>query len=371
MVAMPVELTPLPPEEAIRFFRSKGLAESFDWRDVWEEEHARAFTVAKAMERALLEDIWDALDDALANGTGFETFQSELRPRLEARGWWGRSEMTDPLTGETREVQLGSPRRLRTIFDMNLRMAYAAGRWERIEESKALLPLLVFTTSGDSRVRPEHRAWDNVCLPVDDPWWETHYPPCDWGCRCTVLQISRRIAAARGLDPEATPPRFAPRPWTNPRTGEVSVIETGIGPGFSTNVGRAYLRSAAPTLLPSGGETDAAQGPELDDAIEAFLAGFDAAENDRVWLDPEGYPQIIGPGLFRDAAGRPVVLSASQLAGLAGAGLALREPERISWVWVRRGEAPAFLMRRYRRAGLAVDMASGGTTPAWRLAASG
>lgn len=364
---MPVELKPLPPEEAIRFFRSKGLAESFAWQDVWQEEQARAFTVAKAMERTVLEEIRAAVDAALSDGTTFETFQADLRPRLESLGWWGRSEMTDPLTGVTAEVQLGSPRRLATIFNMNLRSAYAAGRWERIEESKALLPLLVYTTVGDAQVRPEHQAWDGVCLPVDDPWWSTHYPPCDWGCRCTVIQISARVAERRGLAVGAAPPRFPPKAYTNPRTGEVTVIETGIGPGFSYNVGQAYLQGAAPTLLPEGGEIQNATATESADAIEAFLAAFEATDDDRVWLDREGYPLIIGPGLFTNAAGVAVALSAAQLGDLARVARTLQEPERINWVWVRRGDGPAMLMRRYRRHGLVVDIASGGSSPSWRF----
>lgn len=366
---MPVQLKPLPPEEAIRFFRSKGLAASFAWQDVWQEEHARAFTVAKAMERGVLEDIRQALDEALVDGTTFETFKAELRPRLEARGWWGRAAMTDPLTGETREVQLGSPRRLKTIFEMNLRTAYAAGRWERIEASKALLPLLVYTTVGDSRTRPEHRAWDGVCLPVDDPWWSTHYPPCDWGCRCTVVQISARTAERRGLTPGAAPPRFPPRTYTNPRTGEVSVTEGGVAPGFSYNVGQAYLRGAAPSLMDGAVETDmaTAAADEAQGSIDRFLAAFDAVDRDRVWRDRDGYPLIIGPGLFRDAADRPVPLGAAQLGDLARVADTLIKPDRIGWVWVRRGSAPAMLMRRYRRHGLIVDIASGGTSPAWRF----
>ncbi len=39
-----------------------------------------------------------------------------LQPLLIKRGWWGVQEMDDPLTGETRTVQLGSDRRLRTIL---------------------------------------------------------------------------------------------------------------------------------------------------------------------------------------------------------------------------------------------------------------
>lgn len=365
---MPAALNPLPPEEAIRFFRSKGLAESFAWQDVWQEEHARAFTVAKAMERTVLEEIRAAVDAALSDGTAFETFQSDLRPRLESLGWWGRSEMTDPLTGVTAEVQLGSPRRLATIFNMNLRSAYAAGRWERIEESKALLPLLVYTTVGDAQVRPEHQAWDGVCLPVDDPWWSTHYPPCDWGCRCTVIQISARVAERRGLAVGAAPPRFPPKAYTNPRTGEVTVIETGIGPGFSYNVGQAYLQGAAPTLLPEGEALEGAAAQDVrDEFVEGFLRSFEATEADRVWLDPEGYPVVIGPGLFRNSAGEDVPLSSWQIANLWRVSRALREPETIKWVWLRRGDAPAVLMRRYRYDGMVLDIASGGSSPSWRF----
>lgn len=361
-----IRLEPLPPEEAIAFFRSKGLAESFAWQDVWEEEHAKAFTVAKAMERGVLESIRESLDAALADGTTFETFRQELTPRLEAMGWWGRSEMTDPLTGVTREVQLGSPRRLKTIFDMNLRTAYAAGRWERIEASKGLLPFLIFTTAGDTRVRLEHRAWDGVCLPVDDPWWDTHYGPCGWGCRCTAIQVSRRVAERRGLNIGQRPPAFRPKAYTNPRTGEVTVVETGIAPGFSYNVGKAYLRRDAATLLSMPAEIDEA-GSVRSDAIEAFLAPFAATQADRVWLDRDGYPMTLGPGLFVSASNDDVALGGRQLAQLGEAADTLLNPDTIGWVWVTVQDGPPLLLRRYRRAGMVVDMASGGSSPAWRF----
>lgn len=369
----PDRLSPLPPAEAIAFFRSKGLAESFAWEDVWQEEHARAFTVAKAMQREVLEDIRAALDDALAEGRTLAQFREELTPVLQARGWWGRQEMEDPLTGEMASVQLGSPRRLRTIFETNMRSAYQAGLWQRIERSKSIFPFLRYSAVMDGRTRPEHRAWHGTVLPVDDPWWDAHYPPCGFRCRCTVTQMNGRTLARRGFEVTEAPPRFPARTYTNRRTGEVTTIEGGISPGFNFNVGKAYLQGVAPTLAPEGGEIREGAASDYADAIEAFLRAFDATEADRVWTDREGYPQIIGPSLFRNAAGSVVTLSSDQVGDLDGAAATLKEPDSISWVWVRQADGSALLMRQYRRRArpaeneTVVDIASGGSLASWRF----
>lgn len=49
-------LKPLAPKEAVNFFRQKGYKVGFSWQDVWQEEHAYAFTVAKAMRNDILQD---------------------------------------------------------------------------------------------------------------------------------------------------------------------------------------------------------------------------------------------------------------------------------------------------------------------------
>lgn len=74
----------MPPAEAIRFFK-KGIQFGFDWRDVWKEEHAVAFTVAKAMQIDILQDIRAALQDALENGTTFDQFKKDLIPVLQKK----------------------------------------------------------------------------------------------------------------------------------------------------------------------------------------------------------------------------------------------------------------------------------------------
>jgi len=234
-----LELKPLPPEEALRFFRSKGFRPSFAWQDVWQGEHARAFTVAKAMQLDILQDIRAAVDKALAEGQTLQQFQKGLRPVLEETGWWGRKPMEDPKTGRTRDVQLGSPRRLKTIFDVNLRTSYAAGKWAQIERNKARRPYLRYVAVLDQRTRHEHRQWHGTVLPADDPWWKDHYPPNGWNCRCTVQQLSDRDLDRFGYKVSDEAPPSPTRPWRNARTGEVVRVPQGIDPGFAYNVGEA------------------------------------------------------------------------------------------------------------------------------------
>ena len=55
----PVDLSyafKLEPADAIAYFRQKGYAFSWRWQDVWQEAHAKAFTVAKAMKIDILHD---------------------------------------------------------------------------------------------------------------------------------------------------------------------------------------------------------------------------------------------------------------------------------------------------------------------------
>ena len=171
------EILDLPPEEAVAHFRAKGFHVGFDWRDTDASTHVRSFTVAKAMKLDILEDIQRAMDAAIAEGRTFEWFQDNLEPTLRKKGWWGRQRMVDPVTGEARIVQLGSPRRLRIIFDTNLRMAHAHGRWQGIERLKEQMPYLRYVSVRDARTRPEHARWHGTVLPVDHPFWRTHYPP--------------------------------------------------------------------------------------------------------------------------------------------------------------------------------------------------
>ena len=255
-----------PPKESLEWFRAKGMKPGFDHRDVWREEHATAFTVAKATQVDILSDIRSQVDRALAEGRTFRDFAKDLKPTLQEKGWWGVKEMTDPATGKKRMVQLGSSRRLKVIYETNMRTARSAGQWERIQRTKGGLPYLLYQLGPSQEHRPEHVAFHGLLLPVDDSFWATHMTPNGWGCKCHVRQVSkgehdrlkrngvRAPAPEQVINPETglptghrapsnvkvrtEAPAIRMREYINRRTGEVHQVPMGVDPGWDYNPGK-------------------------------------------------------------------------------------------------------------------------------------
>jgi Phage Mu protein F like protein/phage-Barnase-EndoU-ColicinE5/D-RelE like nuclease3 len=242
----PTDLSPVlaavSPEEAIAFFVQKGFKIGFDYRDVWQQEHQAAFSVAKAMQIDVLQDIKAAVDAAIENGTTLAAFQKTLTPLLQAKGWWGKKEQTDPLSGEIASVQLGSPRRLELIYDTNVATAYSEGQWERIQRNKDLFPFLEYVRSASVNPRHTHLAYAGLVLPADDAFWQSHLPIKEWGCKCTVVQHSRRMLEREGLTVGKAPPEVM-RTVVNKRTSQTMQVPTGVDPAFHYPPGgrRAHL----------------------------------------------------------------------------------------------------------------------------------
>ncbi len=228
------------PKESLVWFKNKNLKPSFDHLDIFREEHANAFTVAKAMKLDVLSDIHSAIQTALAEGKTFQQFQKELKPILSNKGWWGVKEMTDPHTKRRKLVQLGSPRRLKVIYQTNMRTARAAGQWQRIQRTVKTHPFLLYGLGPSERHREEHQSWAGKIIRADDPWWLSHFPPNGWGCKCRVRQISKREAERKGGAVKA--PEITTREWVNKRTGEVTQVPKGIDPGWDYNFGHSQKR---------------------------------------------------------------------------------------------------------------------------------
>jgi SPP1 gp7 family putative phage head morphogenesis protein len=236
-----------PPKEAIDFFNSKAVKPSFDYRDVWRDAHKSAFAIAKMMDDDLLLMMQKTLSETITKGLPVDEWKKLVTSKLQAAGWWGKGQVVDPKTGLMSIAQLGSPARLDMIFETNMRTAYAAGQWERIERTKKGLPYLEYVLGPSEVHRPDHVAWNGTILPVDHPWWATHAPPNGYGCKCGVRQLTRAEAERRGVSPDPVEELV---PWLNKRTGETIKVPKGIDPGWDTKP-RTTLAAPMPPAPPA------------------------------------------------------------------------------------------------------------------------
>lgn len=362
-----IDIEPLPPAEAIRFFESKGFQVGFDWRDVWQQEHARAFTVAKAVRYDVLEDIRRAVDTALREGQTLQQFKRDLTPILQAHGWWGRQTVLDSRTGELVTAQLGSPRRLQTIFDVNMRSARSAGRWARAQRTNDARPFLFYATALDERVRDQHRAWHAIVLPIDHEWWDTHYPPNGWRCRCIVMTLSQRDLERRGLAVSDTPDGKTVR-FMNKRTGEAFDVPVGIDPGFAFNVGRAHMAGLAPPPRSGPLRTPAINPPpdtpmpparrgtrsrllpagrEEDFYKDRFLNEFGASSGKpMVFNDALGEPVVISEALFMRPDGTSKLPQSFRRQAMLFLADTIKDPDEIWWLWEFHRTTKQYRLRR-------------------------
>jgi len=174
----------LKPEAAIKYFEARGFSITWDWHEMLEGAHARAFTVAKAMQTDILQDIHGELRKAIDEGLTFADWKKNLTPRLKAKGWWG--EVVNEATGEIANV---GPHRLRTIFETNIQTSYMVGHYQRMIENTAIRPWWMYVAVMDKRTRPAHSALNGLAFRFDDPFWNSHFPPNGFRCRCSVRAL--------------------------------------------------------------------------------------------------------------------------------------------------------------------------------------
>lgn len=217
----------LPFKEAIDHFKGKVNLSTEAWTDLWEGMHARAFVVAGAMKDDLLCDFHSAITKALEEGTTLNDFRRQFDTIVERHGW---------------SYNGSRGWRSRTIYDTNLRQAHMTGRWKQVQGNKALFPYLRYVPLTGGNRRQQHQAWRNTVLPVDHPWWDTHYPMNGWGCKCTVVSMTEGELKRQGLSVSDDPATEMEKHTIKTPDGEETVfVPKGVAPGFAYNPGKADM----------------------------------------------------------------------------------------------------------------------------------
>ncbi|MGX9522487.1 phage minor head protein [Vibrio mediterranei] len=206
----------LPFEEQIAYFRQKANVDTERWADIWKEAHNRSFMVAGATRDDVLGDLRQAVDTAIAEGRSLGWFRREFNRIVERRGW--------AFNGT-------SNWRSQVIYETNLRQSYSAGREAQIERIKHKRPFGIYKHTAQEHPRELHLSWNNLVLPLDDPWWETHTPINGYGCKCKKFSASQRDLDRLGLKVSKAP-AIEHYEFVDKVTGEVHQIPKGIDPGF-------------------------------------------------------------------------------------------------------------------------------------------
>jgi len=177
----------LPFEEAKKYIEGKKqVLPTETWRDITQSAHAKAFVIAGVSNLELLTDVHKIIAENMKNGVSFSDFRKNFRQKVAEKGWV-------KFETETRKYQAW---RTKIIYNTNMQTAFAAGKWQQItsENSKINFPFLQYVHNyyGTSKTpRADHLAWNGVVLPVDDDFWQTHYPPNGFGCKCGVKQLTK------------------------------------------------------------------------------------------------------------------------------------------------------------------------------------
>lgn len=202
-----------PPDKAVEYLKAKGVAITWDAADFAALEE-QAFSIAKVMQLDILQDMKDELDNALEKGITFHEFKKNVAERMTAKGWNGERESINPDTGEVSKVDLGSPWRLRTIFETNLQTAYMQGRWIGMQETIESRPYGQIRSTIDNRTTQQCRDLDGLIFALDDPIWSFIYPPGHFRCRRRVVSVNDRYLARKGLSVQDSS-KYPKEKWGN------------------------------------------------------------------------------------------------------------------------------------------------------------
>lgn len=171
--------------EALAFLEDRETLLPDEYMELQQEYKPLAFSVQGYTSLEILEEFSRELEKAITEGMTKEAFRENMNTFLEAKGYTGLN-----------------PTRANTIFLTNIQTAYNVGHYRSMTEPETvkLRPYWQYRTAGDDQVRDTHQAMEGKVYRHDDPIWDIWYPPNGFGCRCTVVTLSKRQMEQGGYE---------------------------------------------------------------------------------------------------------------------------------------------------------------------------
>lgn len=223
-----IEAQGVTPDKALAYWQSKRPVSAAEFDKLDSAAKSRAFAVAGLAKQDMVSDLHASLYAAKQSGETLEQWKRRIPDILAAQGWNGH--------------------RLENIFRTNVQTAYNAGRYAQMREVAKGRPYWQYLAVGDERTRPAHAAINGMVFPADHEFWDTHYPPNGFRCRCTVRSLSARQVERQGLEVQKDTPQDLL--YKDPATGmEIPIASVAPAPGFATNPGKNWLDGLSPSEL--------------------------------------------------------------------------------------------------------------------------
>lgn len=136
-------------------------------------------------------ELTSALEQNVFFFSGFKTFRelSEVSSLLKDDKGGFRS--FESFKSEASKIgKIYNENYLRTEYNFAVQSCQMAVKWHEFSKDSDTYNLQ-YRTANDGKVRPAHQALNGVTLSFSDKFWNNYYPPLDWNCRCTVVQVRK------------------------------------------------------------------------------------------------------------------------------------------------------------------------------------
>ncbi|HTJ78526.1 MAG TPA: phage minor head protein [Rariglobus sp.] len=170
----------VPHDEAVAFLKDKPVVSRTVFDQMVPEIKARTFAVAGIESVKVLQSLRDRIAD-LPAGADWDDIKGDLVDQLSPYFESSDAEGADVSPAE---------RRAETLLRTHGYQAYSAAQYNVLDRQRDVFPFWRYQTAQDDRVRDAHAALDGVVLPSNDPFWQSHFPPWDFNCRCTIVPLS-------------------------------------------------------------------------------------------------------------------------------------------------------------------------------------
>lgn len=170
-MSVETSFSPLSHDAARAFLQDKPAVTRDTFDALLPELRARAMVITDVEDLDVVQRVRDRIARVVGDGEDWDKVRQEIAQDVV------------PWLGD------GADRRAKVLLRTHGNQVYGLADHEVMERQTEVFPYWQYVSSQDEKVRDSHAVLDGIVLPANDPFWQDHYPPWDWNCRCRVVPL--------------------------------------------------------------------------------------------------------------------------------------------------------------------------------------